>query len=118
MSEANTQDLVVKKCKVVDRGYTEPQVVCEVDWHGRTEDMFLDSLLNELNKTAVFAHGYAESLKEAKIEQLKEIRASEKIKTLEKRISKVDLKKLQKEADLREYSDEEYIDLLEGYLKS
>jgi len=59
MSEANTQDLVVRKCKVVERGYAEPQVVCEVDWHGRIEDMFLNSLLNELNKTAVYAHGTA-----------------------------------------------------------
>jgi len=61
MSEANTQDLVIRKCKVVERGYTEPQVVCEVEWHGRVEDMFLDSLLNEINKTAVFAHGYAQA---------------------------------------------------------
>lgn len=68
MSEANTQDLVVKKCKVVNRGYAEPQVVCEVDWHGRIEDMFLDSLLNEVNKTAVFADGYAKAA-QARVER-------------------------------------------------
>jgi hypothetical protein len=56
---ASTNDLVVRKCTVVDRGYTEPQVVCLVEWHGRIEEMFLDSLLNELNKTAVFAHDTA-----------------------------------------------------------
>ena len=39
-----------------------------------------------------------------------------RILELEHRIPKINLKKLQKEAYLREYSDEEYIDFLEGYL--
>jgi hypothetical protein len=38
------------------------------------------------------------------------------IRKLEKQIPQKDLKKLQKEADLREYSDWEYLDLLKGYI--
>jgi hypothetical protein len=38
------------------------------------------------------------------------------IARLEAKIPKGDLKQLQKEADLREYSDGEYLDLLEGYI--
>ena len=40
----------------------------------------------------------------------------EEIEKLEKQIPQKDLKKLQKEADLREYSDWEYLDLLKGWL--
>jgi hypothetical protein len=40
------------------------------------------------------------------------------IRKLEKQIPQKDLKKLQKEADLREYSDWEYLDLLKGYIDS
>jgi hypothetical protein len=36
------------------------------------------------------------------------------IRKLEKQIPRQDLKKLQKEADLREYSDWEYLDLLKA----
>jgi hypothetical protein len=39
------------------------------------------------------------------------------IEKLEKQIPKGVLKRLQKEADLREYSDEEYLDFLKGYLQ-
>ena len=42
----------------------------------------------------------------------------EEIRKLEKQIPRQDLKKLQKEADLREYSDWEYLDLLKGYIDS
>jgi hypothetical protein len=42
----------------------------------------------------------------------------EEIEKLEKQIPRKDLKKLQKEADLREYSDWEYLDLLKGYIDS
>ena len=39
-----------------------------------------------------------------------------RISELERRVPKYKLRKFQKEGDLREYSDEEYIDFLEGYL--
>jgi hypothetical protein len=42
----------------------------------------------------------------------------EEIEKLEKQIPRKVLKKLQKEADLREYSDWEYLDLLKGYIDS
>jgi len=42
----------------------------------------------------------------------------DEIEELEAKIPKGDLLKLQKEADLREYSDKEYLSLLEGYLNT
>lgn len=54
---ANTQDLQVLECYADRKG----EVTCRVVWQGETRPMPLDSLLNEINKTAVFAHGYAQA---------------------------------------------------------
>lgn len=60
MSEANTQDLVVQQCWIAEEDYIHARgVVCQVEWHGQTEKMLLQSILNEINKTSVFAHGTA-----------------------------------------------------------
>jgi hypothetical protein len=40
----------------------------------------------------------------------------EEIRRLERQIPRKILKRLQREADLREYSDWEYLDFLQGYL--
>lgn len=62
LSEANTQDLVVRRCSLaVGKGQLDGtmDVTCEVEWHGQTEEMPIESIMNEINKTAVFAHGFA-----------------------------------------------------------
>lgn len=60
MPEANTQDLVVKRCWLAEEDYIHARgVQCEVEWHGQTGRMPIESILNEINKTAVFAHGFA-----------------------------------------------------------
>jgi hypothetical protein len=57
---ANTEDLIVKRCWFAEEDYVHARgVVCQIEWHGQTETMPLESILNEINKTSVFAHGTA-----------------------------------------------------------
>lgn len=52
---ANTQDFNVIECSADRNG----EVTCQVVWQGEKRTMALESIINEVNKTAVFAHGYA-----------------------------------------------------------
>ena len=64
---ANTQDLIVKRCWVEAETFVKAQgIVCEVEWHEQTTKMPLDSILNEINKSAVFAHGIAQAAQKMK----------------------------------------------------
>jgi len=57
---ANTQDLIVQECSAKPNG----EVTCQVVWQGEIRFLSIEAILNEINKTAVFAHGYAEAAQE------------------------------------------------------